>query len=126
MQTTSARLTRIAPELPAANLLDAIEYYEQKLGFEVAMRMPGGDYAIVERDGIAIHLFEDAGRAHSAMGLHIFTSDLDALYEEFKARGAHIEQEIARKTWGNREFRIEDQSGNELKFTEPIQEDRDS
>ena len=119
MQTTSARLTRIAPELPATNLREAIEYYEQKLGFQVAMRMPGGDYAIVERDGIALHLFEDAARVHSPAGLHIFTPDLDDLHAELKARGAHFKQEIARKLWGNREFRIGDQTGNELKFTEP-------
>jgi hypothetical protein len=77
MQSIPARLTRIAPELPAANLFDTIQSYEQKLGFEVAMRMAGGNYAIVERDGIAIHLFEDAARAHSPAGVHIFTPDLD-------------------------------------------------
>jgi uncharacterized glyoxalase superfamily protein PhnB len=118
MQTTSARLTRIAPELPATNLSETIEYYEQRLGFEVTMRMPGGDYAIVERDSIALHLFEDAARVHSRAGLHIFTPDLDELHAELKARGAHFKQEIAVKPWGNREFRIVDQSGNELKFTE--------
>jgi len=83
------------------------------------MRISGGDYAIVERDGIALHLFEDAARDHTPAGLHIFTPDLDELHAEFKARGAHFNQEIARKPWGNREFRIGDQSGNELKFTEP-------
>jgi uncharacterized glyoxalase superfamily protein PhnB len=117
MQSTSVRLTRIAPELPVTNLKEAIEYYEQKLGFEVAMRI--ADYAIVERDGIALHLFEDAARVHSPAGLHIFTPDLDELHAELKARGAHFTQGIARKPWGNREFRIGDQSGNELKFTEP-------
>lgn len=52
-----ARLSRIAPELPAANLHATIAFYEHKLGFRVAMQMPAGDYAIVERDGVAIHLF---------------------------------------------------------------------
>jgi hypothetical protein len=36
-----AMLARIAPELPSANLDDALAYYEQKLGFEVTMRLPG-------------------------------------------------------------------------------------
>lgn len=124
MKTTSARLTRIAPELPAADLRDAIKYYERRLGFEVITRMRGGDYAIVERDGITIHLFEDAARVHSPAGIHIFTPDLDELYAELKARGAHIKQEIVRKPWGNREFRIADKSGNELKFTEPVEHNR--
>ena len=48
-------LSRIAPELPVSDLRGSLEYYEKKLGFEIAMQMPAGDYAIVERDGVAIH-----------------------------------------------------------------------
>ena len=50
-----AKLERIAPELPSANLDSALAYYEKKLGFEVALRLPGNEYAIVERDDVAIH-----------------------------------------------------------------------
>ena len=50
-------LARIAPELPSDDLNEAVAYYEQKLGFKVALRLPGNEYAIVERDGVAIHLF---------------------------------------------------------------------
>jgi len=119
-----AKITRIAPELPAANLPAALEYYEQKLGFRVAMRMPANDYAIVERDGVAIHLFQDMSEEngdvrHSPVGVHVFTPDLDALYIEYQQSGAHLTQGIERKPWGNRDFRLHDLSGNELKFTEP-------
>ena len=51
------RLLRIAPELPVQSLESSLDYYRQRLGFEVTLEMPGGDYAIVERDGVAIHLF---------------------------------------------------------------------
>ena len=37
-----AKLSRIAPELPVSNLKESIEYYEQKVRFHVAMRMPSG------------------------------------------------------------------------------------
>lgn len=33
-----AKITRIAPELPAVNPQAALEYYEHKLGFRVAMQ----------------------------------------------------------------------------------------
>jgi uncharacterized glyoxalase superfamily protein PhnB len=115
-----AKLSRIAPELPVSNLLEAIQHYEQRLGFRVAMQMPQGDYAIVERDDVAIHLFQDDTGSHSPIGVHIFTPDLDALYVELQQRGAHLSQGIARKPWGNRDFRPKDGSGNEIKFTEPI------
>ncbi|HKD59852.1 MAG TPA: VOC family protein [Terracidiphilus sp.] len=113
------RLGRIAPELPAADLDTAVIYYEQKLGFQVAMRM--AQYAIVERDGIALHLFGDAGE-HSAVGVHIFTPDLEELFAELRASGAEIAQAIEQKPWGNRDFRVRDNFGNTLKFTEPLAE----
>ena len=115
-----AMLARIAPELPSANLDDALAYYEQKLGFEVTMRLPGNAYAIVERDGVAIHLFQDGATKSSAVGVHIFTSDLDQLFAELRAAGATITQGIVRKPWGNRDFRVRDEFGNELKFTESL------
>jgi uncharacterized glyoxalase superfamily protein PhnB len=114
-----ATLIRIAPEVPVTNLQSAIEFYEQRLGFRVVMR-PAGDYVIVERDGIAIHLFQDDRQRHSPVGLHVFTRQLDDLLVELRRRGASVSQEIARKPWGNRDFRIYDDSGNELKFTEPL------
>jgi uncharacterized glyoxalase superfamily protein PhnB len=114
------KLSRIAPELPVSDLSRAIEHYEQNLGFRAVMTMPGGDYAIVERDDVAIHLFQDDTGSHSPVGIHIFTSDLDALYTEFEQRGARFSQAIVRKHWGNRDFRLKDEFGNEIKFTEPF------
>ena len=115
-----AKLERVAPELPASNMESALAYYEKKLGFDVALRMPGNEYAIVERGHIAIHLFVDEGSKSSPVGVHIFTSDLNQLFSELQTSGAIIAQTIARKPWGNREFRVRDEFGNELKFTEPI------
>ena len=117
-----AKLTRIAPELPVSNLSSALDHYQRKLGFRIAMQMPSGDYAIVERDDIAIHMFQDGSRSHSPVGIHIFTPDLDALHEEFKVSGAFVSQGIERKPWGNHDFRVHDEFGNELKFTEPLTE----
>ena len=115
-----ATLGRVAPELPARDLQRALDFYEQKLGFQVSMRMP--EYANVERDGIAIHLFYEEAADHSPAGVHIFTTDIEELCAEFQRRGVHLTQEIARKPWGNRDFRVKDESGNELKFTEPLSE----
>jgi uncharacterized glyoxalase superfamily protein PhnB len=117
------RLERIAPELPSANLDSALAYYEKKLGFEVALRFPGNQYAIVERDDVAIHLFVAEASNSYSICVHIFASGLDQLFRELQTSGALICQKIERKPWGNREFRVRDEFGNELKFTEPIEED---
>ncbi len=118
MQSTDLRLSRLAPELPVASLHAAAEYYSARLGFLVAMRMD--DYVIVERDGVAIHLFDNMSREHTPVGIHIFTPDLDALFTELETRGATIVQQIEVKPRGNREFRVLDVDKNELKFTEPL------
>jgi len=111
------RLSRIAPEMPATDLRSALQYYLLRLGFTVAMELR--DYAIVERDGASIHLFEDRVRSHSPVGIHVFTQDLDDLYLELQQSGALLKQGIEKKPWGNREFRVNDEFGNEIKFTEP-------
>ena len=49
----------MAPEVPVADLEESLAYYENKLGFQVVMKMPEGDYAIMERDDVALHLFQD-------------------------------------------------------------------
>ena len=112
------RLRRIAPELPVENLESSLDYYQEKLGFKVALEMPSGDYAIVERDDIAIHLFQR--ERVGSMAIHIFVDDLEGLHEELSGRGAQITQHIERKPWGNRDFRVRDDAGNEIKFTEPL------
>ena len=116
-----ARLIRIAPELPVREVRSALSYYRDKLGFEVATELPEQDYGIVERDGIAIHLFRsDAGHA----GVHIFTDAIEELQAELLERGARVTDRITRRPWGNRDFRVHDDSGTELKFTEPLTDDK--
>ena len=114
-----AILSRIAPEVPVDDLKQAIAYYTQKLGFELAMEIPN-DYAIVERDGIAIHLFTQTPLTSGSAGLHIFTHQLQDLHDELCQRGAIISAPISRRPWGNRDFRVTDSAGNTLKFTEPL------
>jgi catechol 2,3-dioxygenase-like lactoylglutathione lyase family enzyme len=110
-------LRRIAPELPVSDLSKSLDYYEGKLGFRTVMAMPQGDYAIIQRDGVAIHLFT-AARGNGPGSIHVFAEGLDELYSEFEAAGVQIKQGILRKPWGNRDFRVLDDFGNEIKFTE--------
>lgn len=113
------KLLRIAPELPVSNLKMSLQYYKERLGFSVGLEIAGGNYAIVERDNVAIHLFED-GQRHSPVAMHIFTQGLEELHADLVQRGAHITQAILNKPWGTRDFRVRDDSGNEIKFTESL------
>lgn len=115
-----SKLTRVAPEIPVKDLTESVAYYGAKLGFKLEMLMPGGDYAVVERDGVALHLFHQAPAIHSPLAFHIFATGLDELFEELQKRGADVKQEILTKPWGTRDFRIVDPTGNEIKFSEPL------
>jgi len=116
------KLERVAPEIPVVDLDESLTYYRTKLGFEVEMKMPDGDYAIVERDNVALHLFRDKAKSHSPASVHIFAHGLEELYAELQGRGAQVSQRIVSQRWGNRDFRIMDPTGNEIKFTEPLSE----
>src|SRR5215813_8046604 len=111
-------LTRVAPEIPVNDIAEALHHYQSKLGFETAITMPAGDYAVVERDSVALHLFQNRAGTHSPASIHIFAIDLEDLLAELKARKANIIQNIVRQPWGYRDFRILDSSGNTIKFTE--------
>ena len=115
-----ASLMRVAQELPVIDMNEALQHYERQLGFDIVMTMPRGDYAIVERDGVALHLYEEHASLHSPASIHIFASGLDDLMSELQRRGARFTRGIERHPWGNRDFRVVDPSGNDIKFTEPI------
>ena len=95
-----AKLRQIAPELRSADVNKAVAHYQQKLGFKVALRSAGNEYAIVEHDGVAVHLFAVGGSKPPTAGVHILTSDLDQLYSEFEPSGATITHGIELKTVG--------------------------
>ena len=111
------RVHRAAPEVPVAEMARALDYYEQRLGFRAVMTMPDGDYAVVERDDVALHLF--AGEGASPVSFHLFASNIDALSKELEGRGALLTQPVTVKPWGTRDFRVKDPFGNEIKFSEP-------
>jgi catechol 2,3-dioxygenase-like lactoylglutathione lyase family enzyme len=83
------KLQRIAPELPVADLSESLTYYRTKLGFAIVSEFPEGRYAVVQRDDVAIHLFEDGASARP-VGVHIFTAALDELHEELRGAGAIV------------------------------------
>jgi uncharacterized glyoxalase superfamily protein PhnB len=68
----------------------------------------------VERDNVLIHL-QDAGESTRQAGqaaMNVFVGDVDALYEELKARGAKLLNAPKDYAYGMRDFL----DGNELCF----------
>src|SRR5262245_17725324 len=101
------------------DVLRSVEHYGDVLGFQTVFTY--GEpvfYAGVARDGITIHLQAASAskRQLGQAGLNIFVSDVDALFEELKSRGARTLNEPKDYPYGMRDFDVTDLDGNHLCF----------
>jgi hypothetical protein len=80
------RCLSVAPGMPTDDLDATIAHYE-RMGF-VAFRL-GEDFAILERDEIALHFARKADHdpARTATWIWVSVDDPDALYAEWQAAG---------------------------------------
>ena len=75
-------------------------------------------YADVERDSVVIHLqaASDTKRQAGHGTVNVFVTDVDALYQELKSRGARTLNEPKDYPYGMRDFDVHDLDGNQLCF----------
>jgi len=75
-------------------------------------------YVCMCRDEVALHLLSAAGtkRQPGQSGLCIFVRDVDAVYEELKARGANILKPPETYAYGMRDFDVLDLDGNQITY----------
>jgi len=108
-----ATLGGIVPILRVADLEASVAYYVECLGFNVQWR--ADPVASVGRDGATLMLCAgDQGQA----GTWVWgaTSDVDALYEELRGRGARLRHPPTNYPWGSRECQVSDPDGHVLRF----------
>ena len=125
MTVPDATLTAIAPQFLVDDLKRSIDYYRERLGFELDY-VYDDFYASVSRDGCAIHLKDapkiQADRAHRKENEHLDVSiavvDAAALHDELRARGAIITKPLEDRPWACRDFYVEDPDGYILCFSE--------
>lgn len=120
---TKGYLHQIHPVLPVKDVLEALDFYVNRLGFKIGFaddpKQP--KYAGVLRDGIEIHLqWHDAAEWELAVErpmLRIVTQNIDALFEEYQPMGVFHEHTSLKETpWGTREFAFFDPFKNGLTF----------
>lgn len=116
-------LHQIHPVLPAKNVLAALFFYVNKLGFEILFADDDKDpkYAGVRRDGIEIHLqWHDEAEWEIAVDrpmLRIVTQNIEELFEEFKTKEVfHKDTTLHETAWGTKEFAFYDLYKNGLTF----------
>ena len=101
------------------DVLRSVEHYRDVLGFHTEFTYGKPTfYAGVERDDLVIHLqaASETKRQPGQGAVYVFVTDVDALYQELKSRGARTLNEPKDYPYGMRDFNINDIDGNQLCF----------
>ena len=118
----------LSPILAVPDVVEAVEYYCEKLGFTVGFLY--GDppqHAGIHRgewtnEGAHFQftLTDSTLPTKPPVGFYVFMGeDVDGLFARFKAAGVSIEREPTDEPWGMREFAIRDCNGYLLRFGRP-------
>ncbi|NTF42729.1 glyoxalase superfamily protein [Rhizobium rhizogenes] len=115
----------VIPILFVRDVTASAAFFREKLGF-VAEFLHGAPpfYGAVSRDGIWIHLrlvyepyFAAAAAKEGALILaSIEVSNVQGLFEEFKARDVEFAQPLTKQAWGGTDFHVRDPDGNVFSF----------
>jgi uncharacterized protein len=121
LEVPLGRILNVAPGLPTTDMARTVENY-RRLGFTFsapgAPSVDGAEFAIAERDGIALHfaLKRDHDPARTAMWVYLGAEDADQLAAEFTAAGAPPRRPPHDTDYKMREFAHIDPDGNMLLF----------
>ncbi len=121
-------IRRIAPQFFTMDIPRTLAYYKDKLGFECVGTWDNPPtYAIVARDGYAIHFrcaepptANPEKYADELLDAYLLVDDADALYAEYAAKGVEFTRELANAPWNAREFVLKDCDGRLLAFGTPL------
>ncbi len=120
-----ARITASAPILLVRDVETCAAFFEQKLGFAIDFLhgLPPF-YGAVSRDGVRLHMryvgqpffAHAAALEESVIVASVEVSNVQALFEEFKARGVEFAQTLTKQAWGGTDFQVRDPDGNAISF----------
>lgn len=119
---TAASLQAVHPVLPSRDVSGSIDFYVQRLGFELAFRDSESSphYAGLVRGGVEIHLqWHDPAEwaAVERPMLRFVVAGIESLFAEYEAQGVfHAATALRTTPWGTREFAFYDPDGNGLTF----------
>lgn len=114
-----ATLLSAAPRFIVHDLDQALAFYTL-LGFETTYN--DGEFAIVERDGVALHLTRDPETMRSRGVCWIAVRNIDALYQQYLPTNV-VQSAPKAQPWGFKEFFIQDPFCNLLLFAESISDE---
>ena len=122
------RLNRAVPVIFVANVAASAAFFKDTLGFSIDfLHGKPPFYGSVSRDGACVHLkfvHEPVLTVGPQDGdglivAFIEVENVKALYAEYLAAGAILDQKLKKQAWGGRDFIVRDPDGNGLCFVGP-------
>jgi uncharacterized glyoxalase superfamily protein PhnB len=108
-------MDQLVPELPVADVERAQQHYRDIFGFEIGWLYPGKEIGSVSREGVVIFFRRREPPFEPAVHW-VFAEDIDASYRQLTSVGANIVEPLELKSWGLRQFTVEDLDGNRFYF----------
>lgn len=118
-------LKNAIPILFVRDIRKSATFFQHKLGFEIDFLhgLPPF-YGAVSRSGVCLHLrlvhqpffAQAAAQEKSLILASIEVTDVQGLFQEFKARGVDFAQTLAKQPWGGTDFHVRDPDGNVISF----------
>ncbi|MDN5216426.1 VOC family protein [Fulvivirgaceae bacterium BMA12] len=128
---SNPQFIRTITVLPVNDIQKCYEWYGQVLGLKTVYLHEGEheseptNYAVLERDGIQIHLILDElpkyGDVWTKAGtgyLYLKVNNVKEIYESAKSSGATVSRELQKEPWGATAFNLTDPSGNSVHVEE--------
>lgn len=120
MKTSQELFSHAATILAVKDIEKSMNFYEQKLGFEITFKWNSPtDYAVLKRGEVSLHLSkrtEDASPISNHIALYIFVHDIDAVYQELQEKRVKINTLIGTREYAMRDFDIKDPDGYLISF----------
>ena len=127
----------LSPILACADVSQSIDYYTQKLGFELAWRMPPNEkgeteFACVRLGDAEILLGVTEGYVNTedmdkrGIGIQIYINlpdklDIDEIYAHAQVQGAIITRAIETRDWSERAFNAKDIDSYNLMIAQQVE-----
>ena len=129
---TTARITNHSSILVAHDVPATIAYWQKAVGFELVNSWgEPARFAILKRDGARVmiglappdHHIIPYWRINPGLwNAYFWIDDAQAMYEELKGRGAHIDYTPHLQDYGVLEFGIQDLEGHDIGFGQVLNE----
>lgn len=133
MSTDTTEIGGASPLLIVRNVPATLEFYRDKLGFEITFEGPEPDdifFGIVQR-GRAMFMFKDVdidpvpnytrdiGHGIASWDAYVYVPDPDALYKEFASRDVGFKTPLGDNSDNLRGFEVRDINGYIIYFGRP-------